>query len=145
MGGENNLMKRLLIAILFLFIVPACHAQILDSFGGNTAVPCPADPQTFTGTASQSGTTITFTVTNATFVADSFSGDYDVTIAGVPTFIIGVNEPGRVNGTSTAMDFVYNGASQTQGAVLVQSVDTVNKIIKLTAPASGTFSATAGT
>lgn len=144
MGGASNLMKRLLIAILF--IAPVCHAQILDSFGGNTAVPCPANPQTFTGTASQAGsTTILFTVTNATFVADSFSGDYDVTISGVPTFIIGVNEPGRINGTGTAMDFVYNGNSQTQGAVLVQSVNTSTGVITLKAPNSGTFGATAGT
>lgn len=138
------MIKRLLIAILL--VAPACHGQILDSFGGNTAVPCPADPQTFTGTASQAGsTTILFTVTNATFIADSFSGDYDVTISGVPTFIIGVNEPGRINGTGTAMDFVYNGASQTQGAVLVQSVNPATKVITLLSPNSGTFGATAGT
>jgi len=111
------------LTIAFFAISGLTKAATLDDFLGRTDVPCPAPQHRVSATCSQSGTTITCTVPDGT--------------------IFGFDEPIMVQGTSTAMDFVFNGTLTGGGSDLITSV--VGNTITATAPASHSVTSTAGT
>ncbi len=141
-------MKTLsILAVLILGFGSARGVQ-LDDFGGNMAESCPAPLHRVTATCSQSGTTQTCTIANATITADpNYSLDYDVTISSpAMSFIIGVGEPMLIGGTGTALDWVYVAPNldYKNGASIISAVNTSTGAITLTAYASATVAATAG-
>lgn len=117
-------MKKSLILLAALWLAPSiCLGATFDDFGGDMAVSCPAPAHRVSATCSQSGTTVTCNVPNGA--------------------IFGYQEPIMIQGTGTALDYVFNGTTDMGGADYITSVS--SNTLTLTAPASHTVSSSSGT
>jgi hypothetical protein len=114
--------KTILTIAVLVLCTTAAHAQSLDDFGGLISAPCSALNQAQSATISQSGTTITATVTNGSAYA--------------------IGEYIQITGTGTAMDTVFNGATNSAGAAQINGI--VSNTLTLTSPSSATVGSTAG-
>lgn len=148
------MIRKLIVAIFLIFAAQTVFAQASqDDFLGRSDIGCPAPVHRVAASVSQdngtpgnAGTVQHVTITNATIVQDStYSQDYDVTISSPSmSFIIGINEPFKILGTGTTMDWSYDGTTQLNGGSFITAVNTSTGVITMTADHSVSHASATG-